>query len=229
MIENKKEFFLGFVMMIAFLVVLGFFFSPVFNGHNGMEYLDALYNSISKDSAYYIPASKKEAEEKAEGKFVEASFTMDDANQAEQVVAQFQKYDITAEADGSSVSVSGDLGFLLKTCLEDADLMYHNKGDDIKDKYGIDERQVVYNWYKALEGINKHLTRAEKFEEAKTVKNIISRSIETSYNYYKIVPKPISSCWWIVVGSLLFYVIYTMWYGYAILYMFEGWGMKFGH
>ena len=33
----------------------------------------------------------------------------------------------------------------------------------------------------------------------------------------------------VVIFSLVFYVIYTLWYGFAILFMFEGWGMKLEH
>jgi hypothetical protein len=28
--------------------------------------------------------------------------------------------------------------------------------------------------------------------------------------------------------SLVFYVVYTLWYGFAIMYMFEGWGHAVG-
>ena len=36
-----------------------------------------------------------------------------------------------------------------------------------------------------------------------------------------------------IVGSdpntLVFYVVYTVWYGFAIIFMFEGWGLKLSH
>jgi hypothetical protein len=35
--------------------------------------------------------------------------------------------------------------------------------------------------------------------------------------------------WGIVFFSLAFYVIYTMWYGFSILFLFEGWGLKISH
>ena len=54
MIAEKKTFTKGAIMMVIFIVVLITFFSPVFNGQNGLEYLDDLYNSISKGSAYYL-------------------------------------------------------------------------------------------------------------------------------------------------------------------------------
>ena len=33
----------------------------------------------------------------------------------------------------------------------------------------------------------------------------------------------------VVIFSLVFYVIYTLWYGFAIMFMFEGWGLKLEH
>ena len=68
---KKKELFIGVGMLAAFTVVLILMFSPVFNGQNGLEYLDALYNSISKGSAYYIPKVKTE-----KGKFMGKSSSM---------------------------------------------------------------------------------------------------------------------------------------------------------
>ena len=38
MIANKKEFFGGLVMLAAFFVVLIIIFSPVFKGHNGLDF-----------------------------------------------------------------------------------------------------------------------------------------------------------------------------------------------
>jgi hypothetical protein len=53
--------------------------------------------------------------------------------------------------------------------------------------------------------------------------------VETSYNYYLIEPQKISDRAFIVLFSLVFYVIYTVWYGFAIMFMFEGWGMELEH
>jgi hypothetical protein len=228
MIDNKKEFGLGFVMMGLFIAVLVTIFSPVFNGQNGMQYLDDLYNSISKGSAYYIPKSKEAAAE-FNGKAIQVKFAMDDATQAGQIAAQLQKCGAQATAADKEVTVEGDLGAILLASLDDADLMYHNDGSGVSAKYGFNERQALYNWYRAMKGAIKDLNKQEKFDEAKVINEVMGQSIETAYNYYKIIPKKIATCWWIVLGSLVFYVVYTMWYGYAILFMFEGWGMKFGH
>jgi hypothetical protein len=53
--------------------------------------------------------------------------------------------------------------------------------------------------------------------------------VETSYNYYTIVPEKMTSKLGVVILSLIFYVVYTIWYGFGFMYMFEGWGMRLGH
>ena len=50
MIEDGKKFWGGAGMMVGFVIVLIIFFSPTFGGKNGLDYLDNLYNSISKGS-----------------------------------------------------------------------------------------------------------------------------------------------------------------------------------
>lgn len=49
MIAIKSKFYSGLIMMALFTVVLVAIFMPLFNGKNGLEYLDNLYNSISRD------------------------------------------------------------------------------------------------------------------------------------------------------------------------------------
>jgi len=45
-----------------------------------------------------------------------------------------------------------------------------------------------------------------------------------------VVPEQIRDKAGIVIFSLVFYVVYTIWYGFGILFIFEGWGLKIsGH
>ena len=53
--------------------------------------------------------------------------------------------------------------------------------------------------------------------------------MECSYNFYKIQPQNIGDRWGIVLFSLIFYVIYTVWYGFSVMYMFEGAGFRLEH
>jgi hypothetical protein len=228
MLANKKEFFSGVGLMVAFLVVLVIMFSPVFGGQNGLNYLDGLYNSISKGSAYYIPDLKIKAA-KQSGNAITASVVMKDEKQAMETAPLFLKSGAMVNITGSEIKVSGDLGSILTNCLEDSDQMFNNKGEAVKDKYKMDERLSMYNWWMALKALTKDLNKQKKFAETKFIGDINKRAVECSYNYYKVTPENISAKWGLVVFSLVFYVVYTMWYGFAILFMFEGWGLKLEH
>ena len=228
MIANKKEFYGGFGLLVVFFVILFIIFSPVFNGQNGMEYLDDLYNSISKGSAYYIPKVKKETDTFV-GNTVNMTLKMHDEKQAQQTALLFTEAGATAEVSGAQLDVSGDLGNMLANCLTDSDSMYNNDGATVSGKYGYNERQVLYNWWTALKAADKDLKTQKLFAEAKTVASVIKKTVETSYNYYTIEPQKITDRLGIVIFSLVFYVAYTLWYGFSILFMFEGWGLKLGH
>jgi hypothetical protein len=228
MIARKKEFTLGLVLLIAFFAVLAIFFSPVFNGHNGLDYLDSLYNSISKGSAYYIPKLRDESKP-FNGSLVELDFAMKSPAEAQQTGQLFMKAGALVNVTDNQLKVSGDLGKILEGCLADADAMYNNDGKVLSDKYGFDERQALYNWWSAFKGVEKSLNSQKKFKEAKAIANVSKRGIETCYNYYKIEPQSIMDRLGVVIFSLVFYVIYTLWYGFAIMFMFEGWGMQLEH
>ena len=90
MIAHKKKFTLGLAMLISFFAVLTIFFTPIFGGLNGLDYLDGLYNSISKGSAYYIPKLKDEAKA-FNGNAVELTFAMASPTQAQQTSQLFMK------------------------------------------------------------------------------------------------------------------------------------------
>lgn len=228
MIAKKGKFTLGLGMLVAFFVVLFIFFSPIFAGQNGLEYLDALYNSISKGSAYYIPYAKKQAGPLA-GTTVDVSLDLEDEQMAAQATALFTRSGVRAQASGAALTVSGDLYDILDNALADADRMYANDGAALADKYRMDERAVLYNWWNALAAMEKALKSQAKFKAAKVVSLVRTKAVETAYNYYKIESQKIGDQITVVIFSLIFYVVYTLWYGFAIMYLFEGWGMQLEH
>lgn len=228
MIAHKSLFYKGLGLIIAFVVVLIIFFSPVFNGRNGLDYLDNLYNSISKGSAYYIP----DVQEKSltfKGKQISSSFAMDNTEQARQTALLYTAAGAKAEVKDKTVNVTGELASLLTACLADADAMYANKGEAVSKKYGYNERQVLYNWWKSFKGIIGDFKDKKMFKEADAISLVLKKAVETAYNYYTIEPQKIGDRYGVVIFSLLFYVIYTVWYGFGIMFLFEGCGLKIGH
>ncbi len=228
MIVYKKEFWGGLGMMVGFIITLVIFFAPIFEGRNGLNYLDNLYNSISKGSAYYIPEVKKESDE-FKGNYVKLTLKIKGETQTAQTAALFQAGGANVNQNSDLLEVSGDLGKILENCLADADAMYNNKGSAVSEKYGCDERRALYNWWMALNEMDRDLKKQKKFKEAKIVGLVTKKAIESSYNYYGIDPQKITDKLGVIVFSLVSYVIYTMWYGFAFMFMFEGWGMKLDH
>jgi hypothetical protein len=233
MVHNKKEFTGGIVLLVVFFVVLFAMFQPLFDGHNAMAYLDNLYNSIYKGSAYYVDNLKEEV--KTVGDFeVNVTMNLESEAQAADSVALMTAAGATAEAQGKTLTVKGSYLAILNACLDDSDKMYHNDAATLKAKYpgyeAKDDRQVLYNWNAILGGFDRQLKKQKSFAEAKVAVNITSKVVETAYNYYKVVPEQIKDKMGIVFFSLAFYVIYTLWYGFAIMFVFEGWGLRIsGH
>ena len=228
MIAHRKEFYTGFGLFVIFTIVLIILFLPLFGGKNALENLDMLYNSISKGSAYYIPKAKKEAKP-LNGTQVSVDLKLDSDKQAGQIASLFEKGGARVQVSGANLKVSGDLGQILENSLTDADSMYHNEGKRVSDKYGISEKEALYNWWEALKALDLALKKQKKFEAAKVVDLIQKKAVETAYNYYGIEPQKITDRYGVVSFSLIFYVVYTLWYGFAIMYMFEGWGLRLEH
>jgi len=149
--------------------------------------------------------------------------------QASQTALLFKKSGAQALVSGTDVKISGDLGRILQNALRDADLMYANNSVAIKEKYGLEGRRVLFNWWTAARELEKALKQQKKFKEAKIVAELKKKAIEMAFNYYGIQPQRISERWGIVLFALIFYVVYTLWYGFAVMYMFEGWGMQLEH
>ena len=225
MIANKKEFSAGTAMLVGFFIVLGIIFMPVFNGHNGLNYLDSLYNSISKGSAYYIGGMKEEVATYGQ-KHIDVSITLPTEEMAKQAATLYNHNNALVNSSGNQLKVSGDLAMILTGCLDDADDLYANNDVDVQNRYGYHAREVLYNWWVSLHEIEKDLQKQKAFKDAKLIASVVKKAVEPSYNYYGIDAQKISDKLGIVLFSLIFYVIYTLWYGFAIMYMFEGWGMQ---
>ena len=228
MAANKRKFSVGLGMLVAFSVVLVGMFVPIFGGHNGLEYLDALYNSISKGSANYIPKVREEAVPFA-GRRVDLKLTLSDPDRAAELARQFNAAGALVNVSGTELKVAADLGAVVTAILDDAASMYNNDGSALETRYGIDGRRALYNWWRAIAGMDKDLKRQKQFKEAKLLDLVKAKAVETAYNYYGIEAQHISERWGIVIFSLVFYVIYTLWYGFAIMFMFEGIGMQLEH
>jgi hypothetical protein len=212
-------------MLAVFAVLLTLMFMPLFDGKNTLQYLDELYNSLSKGSAYFIIELQEESLEYI-GTSTDVVIEMESEEQAQQTAVLYEGAGAEVDILGVELEVKGDLGHILGTSLIDADAMYYNDAETVTDRYGYDARQVLYNWWVSLEETNKKLEDQNMFDDAEFIRSVNEKGIEPAYNYFGIEPDSVSSRIGIVIFSLVFYVIYTIWYGFALMYIVEGLGLK---
>jgi hypothetical protein len=227
--EQAKMKTRGWVMLVTFFALLIVIFMPVFPGKvNGLDYMDNLFNMISKGSSYFIPEAIKKSEELS-GKSIEVKVKYDDDKRAAEIAKQVTAGGAQATVAGKEVTIKGDAAQILKAGLADADLMFKNEGKPIADKYGFSEKQAVYNWHFLFKKLSSDLTKQEKFNEAKAFDNAQKRALEPAYNYYGVKAENWKENMALVIFALAFYVIYTLWYGFGLMWLFEGYGMQIGH
>jgi hypothetical protein len=219
----------GIVMLLTFFILLVVIFMPVFPGKvNGLDYMDNLFNMISKGSSNFISESMKKSEKYA-GKAIEVKLKFDDEKRVTETVKQLTTNGVEATASGKEMAIKGDVAKILKASLIDSDFMFKNDGKPVADKYGISEKQALLNWYNLFKKIGADLTKQEKFEDAKPFADVQKKALEPAYNYYGVKAENWKENIALVCFALAFYVFYTLWYGFGLMFLFEGLGLKIGH
>ncbi|MDA8097568.1 MAG: hypothetical protein C4575_00490 [Desulforudis sp.] len=226
LIVNKGQFVKGVISLALFLALLIPLFTPVVNGQTGMEAADDLFNSLSKGSSYYIPAVAEDVAS-YHGKEVAVKLKAKDAVQADTLVKLFEGAGATVTAGSDAIEVKGDLGAVLDAAILDADDLFHQREAAVESRYGVDNaRHVVYYWYDAFKQIQKAYDHEGQFEQSLFVKKVSERALEPAYNFAGITASKVSERAGITIFLLVFYVFYTIWYGFSIMFIFEGLGIS---
>lgn len=230
LIVNKKAFSIGVFLAISFAGILLLIFTPIFGqdangrGMTGLQFSDHMFNKLSKGSSNFIPALHAQ-----NAAFMGKPMAVDILLDQPERVATAQKL-LTAAgarvtANGTAMRIEGDLGAIMAHILRDAAHMYANDGAALAKTYGLDAMKVMETWWHVLKHTDKALKKALLVPEANLVHAVKNRAVETSYNFYAIPAEQVADEWPLVSGLLVFYVLYTMWWGFAIFYLFEGMGL----
>jgi hypothetical protein len=242
--SSKKHLGYGIVLALSFWILLFLIFSPIFpktsegQTQNGLQWADEMFNKLAKGSSYFIPKVQKNSE-KHMGKMFSAKFNVskpeDKPGDAEQRAHRAAQLFIVnpggkVEVNGSELKIEGDLGLVLKAALEDADVMFHNEGDKLKAKYATamgtdDVKQIFRQWNNTLPKIDKAFKKEGKIEESQIVSDVTKKAIEASYNFYGVEAVQVKEKAGLMTFLLVFYVVYTLWWGFAIFFIFEGIGL----
>jgi hypothetical protein len=225
LVKQKGPFIKGLVMAIAFLVVLIIMFSPIFGGHNAMVASDRLFNSIAKGSTNYFPGLVKKNAEYANKTF-DVSLKLKDRDMAQKAAKILTVAGAKATGEAAEIKVNGDLGAVISAALKDSEAMFNNRDAELSSKYGMPGQEALYVWWNAFKELDKDLKRQKQFKQAGFVADTVKKGIEVAYNFANIVPESAASRAGILSFALIFYVIYTLWWGLAVMYIFEGIGLQ---
>ena len=225
LIRNKASFTLGAILSVSFFAALALIFTPIFGGKNGFQFSDDLFNKLAKGSSYFIPEIAKESQ-KFNGKTINVTVKVDKPENAKRAQQVFTLAGAKAEANGNELKLDGDLGVLLAASLKDSDAMYHNRGNEVAARYGFDEKDAMALWWSVFNKTVKELQKSGKIDEANAIFETMQKGIEPAYNFYKIEAESVLSKAGSLTGLLSFYILYTMWWGFAIYSLFDGMGLS---
>ena len=229
MIVNKKSFTTGLLLMISFMAVFSVILMPVFPDEKGkvtgLDYADRLFNRLSKGSSWFIPEIMPRVKA-MEGKEIEVTVPLKEAASADTVVGLFTANGAAAKAEGRLVHVKADFGRLLASVLADCEAIYNDKPEPVSAKYGMDGYQALALWWAALQPMIKELQKIKLIPEAQALDLVIRKGIEPAYNFQGIEAGSVQKEFVVMLALLIFYVVYTLWYGFAIFELFEGVGLS---
>ena len=225
---KKKPLVIGTTLALTFWATLITMFMPIFEGETAFEASDKLFNTISKGSTHYIPKLINDGKQ-YDGQNVDMELSLESEALAREAEMILSKAGVDASHNGVKITIKGDLGKVYSAVLQDSDDMFYNKGKQVSGRYGIDEKRTLFVWWHVLREVAKSFNKIgnkENFVTAKYTNEVTARGVEVAYNFYGIQPESVSSKAFILTGVLLFYVIYTLWWGFAIFYLAEGAGLK---
>ncbi|MBB5144267.1 hypothetical protein [Desulfovibrio intestinalis] len=231
LVHAKAPFIRGCLLLVSFLILFVIMLMPLMkdelgNHMTGLQYADNVFNELSKGSSYFIPGVRNSVKT-VEGKTVELSVKLKKADLAELAGMVLEKSGATeVRVENGKVTFSGNLGVILTSATDDANNLYNNDADAVAQKYdGQPALKVAAAWWYLLSPSIKELQKQHKIEEAQVVDNVMRRAIEPGNNFFSVPPAKVSEHLILMSAMLIFYVLYTLWYGFAIFELFEGMGL----
>jgi hypothetical protein len=240
LVRDKAAFIRGVLLLGGFIVLFIVFFLPIFPAQeegggktNALVYADHLFNSLSKESSNYFDASMKNTESvdyvaaSTKGTTVNIRVKFKDEHFMQPAENLLREAGFTTQPDNHALRIVGDLHTLLLAVNADSFSTYHNRLEEVSARHdGMDGRTVMKSWWHLLTGMVQPMQKARQTEQAAAVKLIISRGVEPSYNFYGITPLMVSKHIPLIAGFLIFYVFYTLWYGFGVFELLEGLGLS---
>ena len=221
-VMRKKQFTVGIILAVTFFILLFMIHSRALlsvGNKSLVNYIDEMFVSVSKGSVYFIPALTKEVDQQA-GKPLDVAIKGDD-----KAALLFQKAGASVQRKEGRLAIKGDLGLILGAALGDADLLFKGENEELQAKYGFTGKEAIRSWWTSLKAIEKAFEKAKKFDQIEVLNSVRVKALEPAFNFYGITASAVSDYALRIAGFILFYVAYTIWWGFAIYFLCEGIGL----
>lgn len=229
LIHHRGAFVRGLVMISTFFGVCTFLLFPMLHDNygnklTGLQYADAVFNSLSKGSSYFIPEVKKEVET-VKGKEIQANVPLKH-ELSSGALRVLDTVGAEASYEDGRLTFKGNLETILLAVTEVGDKLYFNEHKPIELYYHMPALHVSKVWWYILNPSIKDMQRQGKIAEAKVIDQVLRRALEPGNNFYTVDAAKVSEHILLIVGMLAFYILYTLWYGFGIFEFFEGIGLS---
>ncbi len=229
LIHHTKSFVKGMLLLLTFGVMCTVMLFPVLqneygNRMTGLEYADSVFNSLSKGSSYFVPQVRESVQE-VKGRAVSVSVPLKH-ELGEAMVRAYESIGAEARIEGQRLLVRGDLGAILDAVTDVGDRLYFNDTKTVEGRFHQPALLVARAFWHSLNPAIKALQRQGRIEDAKVVDQVLRRVLEPGNNFYSVPVARVSDHVLLIVVMLAFYIIYTLWYGFGIMELFQGIGLS---
>nr|MBC8360575.1 hypothetical protein [Candidatus Desulfatibia profunda] len=221
-VVKKNRFALGAVLTVTFFILLYIIHAPVvvsIKGKSLVHYTDEFFTSISKGSVYFIPELIKKSDNYI-ARALDVKIKGD-----EKAALIFTKAGAKVDLKNGQLTIKGDLGKILKNTLEDADTAFKGLDKILYDQYGYAGKEIIQCWWLAFKEIEAAYKKAGQAEEMEFMAAVRIKALEPAFNFYGVEAASASKRVLGISGVIGFYVIYTVWWGFAIYFLCEGVGL----
>jgi hypothetical protein len=221
-VVRKTEFTVGVILTLTFFIILFVLHSGTLFGIKGkslVDYTDEMFVSVSKGSVYFIPQIIKKSNEYV-GRTIDIKIKGD-----EKTAMLFEKANASVELEKTELKIKGDLGEIQKSAAQDADLLFNGEDKRLQDKYGFSGKEVIKRWWTSLKAMEGPLRKAKKFEEIELLSKVRIKALEPAFNYYGVEAASAGDYALGITSIVVCYVLYTVWWGFAIYFLCEGVGL----
>lgn len=225
LIRNPGKFRMGVAGLAVFAALFAISVRPIVHDQSVLAWADGLFNSLAKDSVNYMEDGVRQAK-RFEGTDIDLSIKARDLWDPAKVkgVIEHGGGQASVLKDGR-VRIQGDLGKLGMAAVADAGLAFANKDKEMCDRHGATSCRVLYYWWTVFDGLTRRYIQNGDAKQAEFTKYMMTKVLEPAYNFRGLRARDIGQNALPATVLLVAYVVFTLWYGVSILYIFEGLGI----